>query len=64
MGIFLFGAALLAGVLGLFYLKDKLRIVWLARLAYSDFNMRLAVLAVALIIVGGLLIVNRFFASP
>ena len=62
--MFLFGAALLAGVLGLFYLKDKLRIVWLARLAYSEFNMRLAVLAVALIIVGGLLMVNRIFASP
>jgi hypothetical protein len=64
IGIFLLGAALLAGVLGLIYLKDKLRFVWLARLAYSEFNMRLAVLAVALIIVGGLLMVSQFFAAP
>ena len=64
MGIFLLGAALLAGVLGLFYLKDRLGIVWLARLAYSEFNMRLAVLAVALIIIGGLLMVSQFFTTP
>ncbi len=63
MGILLLGVALLAGVLGLFYLKDKLRIVWLARLAYSEFIMRLAVLAVALIFIGALLMASQYFKA-
>ena len=63
MGFFIFGTALLAGVLGLFYLKDELRITWLARLACSEFIMRLAVLAVALIFIGALLMVNQYFTA-
>ncbi len=64
MGFFIFGALLLTSVLGLFYLKDSLRIAWLARFACSEFIMRLAVLAVALILIGTLLIANQIFTAP
>jgi len=57
MNLLLLGAALLAGVLGLFYLKDELRIAWLARLAYSEFIMRIAVLAVALMVIAVTIVV-------
>ena len=63
MAFFIFGTVLLAGVLGLFYLKDQLRITWLARLAGSEFIMRLAVIAVALMFIGFLLMVSRFFTA-
>jgi len=63
MGLIIFGAVLLGGVLGLFYLKDKLRIAWLARLAYSEFIMRLAVVAAALILIGLLAVVNDLVAG-
>jgi len=64
MGFFIFGALLLTSVLGLFYLKDSLRSAWLVRLARSEFIMRLAVLAVALMIVGTLLIAKQIFTAP
>jgi len=60
MKLFLFGALLLGCVLGLFYLKDELRIAWLARLAYSEFIMRIAVLAVALMFIAVLLLASRW----
>lgn len=52
MGILLLGLALLAGIVGLFLIKNTMRRPWLARLAYSEFIMRLTVLAGALILVG------------
>jgi len=55
------GALLLAFVLGLFWLKDRLENHTLARLAYSELNMRLAVIAVALMGVGVLLILADMF---
>jgi hypothetical protein len=55
------GALLLAFVLGLFWLKDRLENPTLARLAYSELNMRLAVIAVALMGVGVLLILADMF---
>lgn len=63
MGVFLTGTVLLASVLGVFYLKDRLQIAWLARFAYSDFVMRLAVLAVALILIGGMLVISQFVSA-
>lgn len=52
IGLLLAGAGLLAAVLGLFYLKDRVRNVMLARLAYSELIMRVTVVAVALMAVG------------
>ena len=61
MGLLLTGAILLIAVLGLFYLKDEFRIAWLARLAYSEPVMRIAVLAVVFMVVGVLLLARRWF---
>ena len=63
MGFFFFGAGLLASVLGLFYLKDELRIAWLARLAYSEFVMRIAVIAAAMTFLGLLLMISEFLTA-
>lgn len=46
------GAVLFAFVLGLFWLKDELRSPRLARMAYSELTMRLAVIAAGLMMVG------------
>jgi len=46
------------------YLKDQWRIAWLASFACSEFIMRLAVLAVALMFIGLLLMLTRPFAAP
>jgi hypothetical protein len=63
MGFFFLGAGLLASVIGLFYLKDELRIVWLARLAYSELVMRIAVIAATMTFIGLLLIISEFLAA-
>ena len=63
MGFFFFGSGLLASVIGLFYLKDELRIAWLARLAYSEFVMRIAVIAAAMTIIGLLLMISEFLTA-
>ena len=55
------GALLLALVLGLFWLKDRLESPRLARLAYSELNMRLAVIAAALMGIGVLFMVANLF---
>jgi len=47
-------------VLGLFWLKGRLESPRLGRLAYSEFAMRITVIAVALIVVGALLVINNF----
>lgn len=56
MAYIISGAALLAVVLGLFWLKDELRSPRLARIAYSEFTMRLAVIAAGLILVGAIIV--------
>jgi len=64
MGLLIFGVVLLGGVLGVFFLKDELRVAWLARLAYSEFMMRLAVVAAALILIGLLMLADQLFSAP
>jgi len=56
MYVFLGGAMLLAAIIGLFWLKDRLRSPLLARIAYSGLVARLAVVGAALSAVGLLLI--------
>jgi len=58
--IFSSGVAILAIVLSAFYLKDILGSPWLARLAYSEITMRITVFAVALILIGALLMIRDF----
>jgi len=64
--VFLGGVTLLAAILGLFWLKDRLRSPFLARIAYSGLVARLAVVGAALSAVGLLLILvelgKRVFA--
>jgi len=55
------GAVLLALVLGLFWLKDELRSPRLARMAYSELTMRLAVIAAGLMMVGLAVIAGQFW---
>lgn len=59
MAILLIGIALLGAVLGLFYLKDRLESPMLARIAYSELTMRFTVIAVALIVIGILLALDK-----
>jgi len=61
MTLFLTGLAVLAVVLGLFHLKDRLRSPRLARLAYSELIMRVTVVAVALILFGFLIALGELF---
>ena len=58
MIVFFIGAGLFVVVLGLFYLKDALRSPLLARLAYSEFTMRITVFASAMLLVGALLLIR------
>jgi hypothetical protein len=55
------GVALLGAVVGLFYLKDRLEIQWLRRLAYHEVTMRLVVIAVALIFFGAVIAIGDLF---
>jgi len=59
MTILLVGIGILGSVLGLFYLKGRLESPRLGRLAYSEFVTRLTVIAVALIVIGFLLVLNK-----
>jgi len=59
MTILLVGIGILGSVLGLFYLKSRLESPRLGRLAYSEFVMRLTVIAVVLIVIGVLLVLNE-----
>jgi hypothetical protein len=58
MTILLVGIGMLGAVLGLFYLKGRLESPRLGRLAYSEFVMRLTVIAIVLIVIGILLVLN------
>lgn len=62
MTILLVGIGLLAAVLGLYYLKDRLENHTLARIAYSELIMRFTVIAIALIIVGMLIVLGKLFS--
>ena len=59
MYIFLTGAGLLAAIVGLFWLKDRLESPSLARIAYSGLVARLAVLGAALAALGLLLLLGE-----
>ncbi len=63
LGIYLvlIGLSLLALVIGLFWLKDRLESQRLARVAHSEPMMRLAVLGAAISAIGLLLIVASQF---
>ncbi len=58
MGVMITGVVLLVLVLGLFYLKDRLELQWLRRLAYHEVTMRVVVIAVALMFFGVVLAVS------
>lgn len=61
MTVLIAGIALLATVLVVFWWKDRTGRLWVARLAYSRFTARLAVLGAALIGVGVLLALQALF---
>jgi hypothetical protein len=52
MVFFVIGVSMLASILGLFWLKDRLRSPQLARLANSEPVLRLAVVGAALVVIG------------
>ena len=62
MTILLAGTGVLGAVLGLFWLKGHLESPRLGRLAYSEFMMRITVIAVVLIVIGALLTLNGLFS--
>ncbi len=62
MTLLLVGSVILAAVLGVFYLKDRLESPTLARMAYSELNMRFAVIAAVLIVIGILMTLGEMFA--
>jgi len=57
--ILLTGIAILAAVIGLFYLKDRLESPRLVRIAHSELMMRFTVIAVVMIVVGILLVLGQ-----
>ncbi len=59
MSYLITGVLLLATLLGLFWLKDELRSPRLARLAYSEFTARLAIIAAGLMLVGVVVIAGQ-----
>lgn len=63
MIVFFIGAGLIIVVLGLFYLKDELHSPMLARLAYSELTMRITVFAIAMLLVGALLLIGDYLSA-
>jgi hypothetical protein len=61
MAIFLIGVGLVLAIIGLFWLKDRLRSPLLARIAHSEPVMRLAVIGAAMAMIGLLLVLSRLF---
>ena len=59
MTFLVIGVGLLASILGLFWLKDRLRNPLLARIAYSEPVARIAVVGAALSLVGILILLAR-----
>lgn len=62
MTLLLVGVGMLTSVLGLFWLKGHLASPRLGRLAYSEFMMRITVIAVVLIVIGALLTLNNLIS--
>jgi hypothetical protein len=62
MTVMLVGIGMLGSVLGLFWLKGHFASPRLGRLAYSEFMMRITVVAVVLIVIGALLTLNALFS--
>lgn len=62
MTILLTGIGLLGAVLGLFYLKDRLKSPRLSRFAHSGLIMRFTVIAAAMIAIGTLLVLEKLFS--
>jgi hypothetical protein len=60
--ILLIGIGILGTVIGLFYLKDRLESPTLARIAHSELIMRFTVIAVAMTVIGVLLMLNKLFS--
>jgi hypothetical protein len=58
MSVLIAGIALLGMVLAVFWWKDRTDHLWVARLAYSRFTARLAVLGAALAGIGALLVLQ------
>ncbi len=58
MSLLLTGAGLLAAIVGLFWLKDRLRSPLLARIAYSGLVARLAVVGAVLSVLAVLLMLG------
>jgi len=65
LGIYLvlIGVGLVGLIIGLFWLKDRLESLRLARIAHSEPIARLAVIGAALTVIGLLLIVSSQFQS-
>jgi hypothetical protein len=61
MTILLIGVGLVLVIVGLFWLKDRLRSPLLTRIAHSEPIMRLAVIGAAMATIGLLLVVSRLF---
>ena len=61
MVFFIIGVAMLALIIALFWLKDRLQSPRLARVAFSEPVARLAVVGAALTVVGTLLIIADYF---
>ena len=55
------GAGLVALIIGLFWLKDRLESPLIARIAHSEPVMRLAVIGAAVAVIGLLLILSTYF---
>ena len=62
MKILLGGVAILAFVLLLFYLKNRVESPVISRLAHSEVMMRFVVIAVVMIAVGVLIIIGELFS--
>ena len=63
MGFLIAGTVLLGGILGVFWLKDRLRSGTLQRIAYHELTARLTVVAAALIILGLLIAGNDILVA-
>lgn len=61
MTVLLIGIGLFACLVGLFWIKGVTRRPWLARLAYSEFIARLAIIAMALMMVGLIATIGDLF---
>jgi hypothetical protein len=59
MYFLLVGIGLLSAIIGLFWLKDRLKSPLLARIAYSGLIARLAVIGAALSVIGILLMLGE-----